>query len=93
MLIVSVEKEKKGKPKEVLIYCKEGCDLKPKVELQLNVKTIIGDTNLFKYEKISEVKIIHSESNGLYLVSVKNGGEKLLEFLESKREVYAKIQT
>lgn len=91
--IVNLEKIDKDKAKEALIYCPNNCKLKSKVSVDLLSKRTIPGTDLFKYDKIGEAKVKSDESNGLYLVSIKKGGEAVLQLNKEKIEIYAKLKT
>ncbi len=91
--LVGIEKVDKEKAKEALIYCPNDCTLKPKTEIDLFHRRAIKNTELFKYDQIGSAKIKNDESNGLYLISVKKGGEVLLKLNNEEQEVYAKIKS
>lgn len=91
--LVSIDKQDRGVAKEALIYCPNDCKLKTKTALQLFHKRAIPETPLFRYIKIAEAKVKNDEANGLYLITIKKGGDTVLALNQEKQEIYAKLKS
>lgn len=88
--LVEIATSKKDKAQEVVLFCKEGCNLKRKSELKIFFEEHNSDSKFFSKRRINigSVEVSYVESDQVCIAKVKSGHQQIQEAFQNKEKIY-----